>query len=366
MERTLQRHLAPRYGTNRLVAHDTSGIEALQENRAELVQQITMLADKGVPLNKLLSEFMPHLLPEDGGYEWGDVAWLQASMVPISGPEIVVAPPGTVAVGDVAEPGSPADEEQTIEEQTEPERMTRSEFDDAEHREHWERLTKSTDPLEREFAELVRGLFRQQLASVLAKLGNRSARLSPADLDDVWDMARWISLFRSKARPSLRKIIKIGAKDAGFPLPSSPAANFLERRTQRFAKEVNGTTWRLLRASLSDGIEAGEGVPDLSKRVEAVMGTRIRSSAETIARTEVIGAYNGGGVIAAKDAGASYKKWMTALDERVRHSHAAMHGQMVGIDADFRLAGGSGPAPGQIGAAEEDINCRCSLRYPVV
>jgi len=398
MERTLQRHLAPRYGTNRLIAHDTSGIEALQENRAELVQQITMLADKGVPLNKLLSEFMPHLLPEGGdGYAWGDVAWLQASMVPISGPEIVVAPPGTVAVGDVAEPGSPADVEQdedAIEagpqddgggRETAPMRH-RSEFDDAEHREHWERLTKSTDPLEREFAELVRGLFRQQQASVLDKLSNRaltlsetgatSLRLLPAELDDVWDMARWIALFRSKARPSIRKIVKVAAKDLGFPLPSSPAANFIEKRTQRFAKEVNGTTWRLLRASLSDGIDGGESVPELSKRVEAVMGTRIQSSAETIARTEVMGAYNGGGLIAAEEAGAKYKKWMTARDSRVRPgddlsakqkarsaNHRKLHGVVKSFGEDFQGVYGHGPGPGQMGDGREDINCRCSLRY---
>ena len=30
---------------------------------------------------------------------------------------------------------------------------------------------------------------------------------------------------------------------------------------------------------------------------------------------------------------------------------------------DFEVGDGSGPAPGQIGLAEEDINCRCSMTY---
>jgi len=112
-------------------------------------------------------------------------------------------------------------------------------------------------------------------------------------------------------------------------------------------------------------MEGGESIPQLAKRVEAVMGDRIRSSATTIARTEVIGAYNGGGLIAATAAGATHKQWQTAMDERVRDSHAAAHGQIVPVDEDFEVGGVTGPAPGDMGDPGEDINCRCGLRYPV-
>jgi len=50
-----------------------------------------------------------------------------------------------------------------------------------------------------------------------------------------------------------------------------------------------------------------------------------------------------------------------ALDFRTREMHVAAHGQVVALDADFEVGGGSGPALGQIGLAAEDMQCRCSM-----
>ena len=59
------------------------------------------------------------------------------------------------------------------------------------------------------------------------------------------------------------------------------------------------------------------------------------------------------------------KEWIATLDDRVRDSHADAHGQTVKIDEDFQVGDASGPAPGQMGEAGEDINCRCTIA-PVV
>ena len=147
----------------------------------------------------------------------------------------------------------------------------------------------------------------------------------------------------------------------GFDVKSPDAMRFLEQRTQRFALQVNETTWDSLRTSLVEGMDAGESIDDLAKRVEAVMGDRISSNAQTIARTETIGALNGGSQIAWEQSGVvAGKEWVAALDERTRDTHIAAHGQRVKLNDDFSVGGGSGPQPGQIGIAEEDINCRCS------
>ena len=50
-------------------------------------------------------------------------------------------------------------------------------------------------------------------------------------------------------------------------------------------------------------------------------------------------------------------------DDRVRESHRDAHGQTVALDDDFDVGGATGPMPGNLGAAEEDINCRCTVRY---
>ena len=91
------------------------------------------------------------------------------------------------------------------------------------------------------------------------------------------------------------------------------------------------------------------------------MGDRIRSSAETIARTEIIGGANGGTLEAwIQSEVVKGKRWLATLDDRVRDTHAEAHGQEVAIDEDFVVGNASGPMPGQMGTPEEDINCRCT------
>ncbi len=92
--------------------------------------------------------------------------------------------------------------------------------------------------------------------------------------------------------------------------------------------------------------------------------------ANTIARTESLRALHLGnhqaytqaieqGVIGADDL---RRKWVTAGDERVRGSHASLHGTIRGIQETFPGFGGPLRFPGDPSApASETINCRCSL-----
>lgn len=61
------------------------------------------------------------------------------------------------------------------------------------------------------------------------------------------------------------------------------------------------------------------------------------------------------------------KVWTSSLDSRTRDAHQDLDGQKIAVDADFvSPTGARGPAPGQMGSAEDDINCRCSLRMEIV
>jgi SPP1 gp7 family putative phage head morphogenesis protein len=118
----------------------------------------------------------------------------------------------------------------------------------------------------------------------------------------------------------------------------------------------------MLKKGLSDLLEKGGGLMDQMKLVEDLMAERIRSSSEVIARTESIGALNGGTLEAWKQSEVvAGKEWIATLDDRVRDSHAEAHGQIVALDDDFEVGGFSGPGPGNIGQSEEDINCRCTV-----
>ena len=55
------------------------------------------------------------------------------------------------------------------------------------------------------------------------------------------------------------------------------------------------------------------------------------------------------------------KMWVATIDDRTRDSHQELDGVTIDLDEDFEGEEGSGPAPGMLGSAEEDINCRCTM-----
>lgn len=361
MTETINNRLVPRFPGQRVrVEFDASDVEVLQENRAEVVTQMDVLFKMGVPLNVLLAQFMPQLMPEDGeGYAWGDVAWMPMSLVPTSSAEPKPEPS--------PEPEPPPDEEPlpTIPPE-EPRTLTRQleTYGSREHVEVWRAFDDRVRPFERLFVNLVTQLFVAQRKSVLAKLGapERSARMTAAELDDLWNTNEWIRKAREMARPLYKQIALAGwAGAAGSAAPN--VLDIIMGRSQRFAERVNDTTWTLLKDGLMSGIKEGEGTDKLAARVTEIMGDRIRSSAETIARTEVVGSYNEAGLAGAIEIGAKVKQWIATMDERTRDEHVSLHGEAISVDEDFESGtGNTGPGPGQMGE-EDDINCRCTLVY---
>lgn len=240
------------------------------------------------------------------------------------------------------------------------------------HLARWQRVVDDTEPIERDIHAKIVDLLRRQEASILEQMHSaRSTRVDPAEW---FGTSRWTKTYRVEIRPLLARAVSAAAEivwsDLGAPdvfnVGDPAVSRFLTSRAQRFATEVNATTWDELRRSLNAGITGGEGMPDLMARVREVMGDRIASSAETIARTETLGAYNGGALQAAKQSGLSgRKRWHSALDSRTRETHRAAHGQTVATGADFVVGGAEGPAPGSMGSAAEDINCRCSVQFLV-
>lgn len=53
------------------------------------------------------------------------------------------------------------------------------------------------------------------------------------------------------------------------------------------------------------------------------------------------------------------KKWISTLDNKTRHSHQKLDGQVVPIDGEFEINGHKAPQPRLFGIASEDIRCRC-------
>ena len=121
--------------------------------------------------------------------------------------------------------------------------------------------------------------------------------------------------------------------------------------TQGLVKgETYGTMSKRLKSSL-------EGDAVKAMRIVRTEGHRVQESSKLDAVTHA----NKQGVIMTKT-------WNTLEDTRVRRkkaNHAQLNNVTIPADDNFSDGLGEGPAPGQLGAAGSDINCRCFLTYEI-
>lgn len=229
------------------------------------------------------------------------------------------------------------------------------------------------------------GLFdRQRKATMSRMAGNRGRRMlrsaqpspdgpphagpaitAPPDAAAVFDQAFWTAQTADIVQPVIAEAARLAqyrvAAQLGQTATSiSTAADLVRTRTTRLAETVTQTTLDQLRETLAQGVEAGETIPLLSARVRHVFDVA-RQRAETIARTEVVGALN--------EAAHSYasnlpsgtvgsKEWLAKHDERTRSTHRVADGQSVPLHAPFHVGTSLMLYPGDPAApADEVINC---------
>lgn len=117
---------------------------------------------------------------------------------------------------------------------------------------------------------------------------------------------------------------------------------------------------------VTSGILLGESIPKLASRIQQNIPRMNRDSAIRAARTAVTSAQNGGrydSYRAARDMGIGLKvKWISTLDNRTRHSHAMLDGQIQNVDVPFEVDGQKILYPGYPLAVGSLIyNCRCRI-----
>src|SRR6266496_2930399 len=132
--------------------------------------------------------------------------------------------------------------------------------------------------------------------------------------------------------------------------------------------QITDTTRAEIQSALAQGVQAGEALPALVKRLnDLYLVSIIPKRSEVIARTEVIAASNYGSQEAAKSSGLTLKKvWLSTSDSRTRPDHAEADGQEVDMDEPFKVGGSQLMYPGDssLGApADEVVSCRCTQYY---
>ena len=160
------------------------------------------------------------------------------------------------------------EEQPAQEEQRTMTREVRTPFGGDRHREIWQRFDTRSKKHEAAIAKVTADLFRAQRDAVLSGL-KRAARSA----EDPFNKAEWKRKFREAIRPVLRLIVaEVGQdalKDLGlqmvFSLTNPAVKRFIERRVQRFAEEINNTTWEGLRSAMGAALEEGKGLLEQKK-----------------------------------------------------------------------------------------------------
>lgn len=156
-----------------------------------------------------------------------------------------------------------------------------------------------------------------------------------------------------------------------YPVDMAAAAiaRVYARRNQlsQFPDELYALIQRAIDRALSEGI-AG---PRLAEAIDTILDMaqtpRWENRAAVIARTESIGALNGGRAdgqtqIAATLGGSWEKMWVATFDTRTRDTHRIAEGQRVAVNGGLFAVGQAQLAyPGDpSGPPEEVIQCRCT------
>jgi hypothetical protein len=141
----------------------------------------------------------------------------------------------------------------------------------------------------------------------------------------------------------------------------------VRNRMVRLPEEI----FDLVAGQMAAGVNLGESIPELAKRVDTVLSTtdseRWPNRAVVVARTEAIGALNGGRSdafkIIADDADEDLESfWLATEDHRTRPTHVVAEGQRVPIGTPFTVGGFHLRFPGDPeGPPQEVIQCRCTM-----
>lgn len=144
---------------------------------------------------------------------------------------------------------------------------------------------------------------------------------------------------------------------------SSPAQETIDfiRARENLLRDVPDEIWLEIKGELAKGLDAGDSIRDLAKRVSAAFDAIDQGRAETIASNETAAAFGFSRNEAMKAAGVKYKKWLhSSIPEVPRPTHLALHGTIIPMDQPFDVGGEPLMYPTDpSGSPGNTINCHC-------
>lgn len=160
------------------------------------------------------------------------------------------------------------------------------------------------------------------------------------------------------------KVLADLGASASFDLRNPLIQDYLDAWKEQRVVGITDATRSDVTRVLQDAVAEGVGIDEMKRRLRGYFEDAADYRAERIARTEVVSSSNAANLAAYQISGlVDAKEWLSVQDDQTRETHAKMDGQRVEIMREFVSPSGQRTqGPGLFGIAEEDINCRCTVR----
>ena len=386
----LNNWLTPLFGDNLRLEYDKSDIEAIQRDRTEQTEQAVMLFQSGL-VNKGEARVIAGL-PDD--VDDADLMVLPANLIPVFGKEALELEAPKPVEAAPKDPEDPKDPEVDPEDPEEDEKKSIA-TDPAAKAAFLKAVDRQRSRFDLSAARTMLEAFRKERRLVLKALEGATDSTVLTAVESALNESAGIwatqlkTLYIQVGAPFAAQVNEqLGIKGAtttalvvftGLAVETKgPADLWLEEAIAYLETHgllriksafITEATRKLLTKTITEGLAAGEGIPEISKRITAEYAEFAGQRATRIARTEVIAASNLGADAAATATGLPLKKtWLAAADAAVRDDHAAADGSTVKKDEPFIVGGEELMFPGDTSrgaSAGNVINCRCTPVYSI-
>lgn len=211
---------------------------------------------------------------------------------------------------------------------------------------------------------------RKTLAQDFAKSSQIAKNITASKMPDVYAINHNYATFQIEQASMINtsytlydhKTVERLAKgdDKIIPVPG--------KKISRLIDEGKAVRWneRQIQSVMMQSLLQGESIPDIASRLAFSVGDSDRKASIRNARTLTTGVQNAGRVDSYERANEmgiqTAKQWIAALDDRTRHWHAELDGEIVENDEPFENEYGKIMYPGDPLADPANIyNCRCTL-----
>ncbi len=358
----------------------------VQEAKREETEKVIKYTEAGVPLNQIIEA---HDLPYELT-DWGNDWWINMGRVPA---RFTLEAGLEGLTGPSLPEGEPAGEEQPkaafnsdtlLDENL---RASKTPNDEAKRLRLWRSWVISWYGIEKEYQQSMRTFFVRQQRILTKKLRDAlsESRSAPSVAKDVNEIVARIifdlkvedgkinvinQTFFGKAselgiRQSLTEVLGLKGDELAELTEQVKVRPRLRRAlwiSSRKITGINRTTKKLVAGQLRTGLEAGEGLKELSVRLKNTLGSN-RARAQSIARTQTAGGVGAGRHEGFKAAGVELRTWLTSRDGDVRDAHRQAekdYAEGIGLYVPFKVGGELLMHPGDpAGSAANIINCRC-------